>query len=64
MATILSYEELIKVSEWAKEFFTKEYYFTIEGSNLDPYLVARLPLEGGGAGIEKYRIADIMQNRY
>lgn len=64
MATILSYEELIKVSEWAKKFFTEEYYFTIEGSNLDPYLVARLPLEGGGAGIEEYRIANIMQDRY
>ena len=60
MATVLSYEELIKVSEWVKEYFTEEYYFTIEGKNLDPYLVARLPLEGGGFGIEKYRIANIV----
>jgi hypothetical protein len=60
MATVLSYEELTRVSEWVKEYFTEEYYFTIEGSNLDPYLIARLPLKGGGFGIEKYRIANIV----
>ena len=60
MPVILSYEELIKVSLWAKDFFTEDYLFSIEGTNQEPILVARLPLPNGGIGVEKYLISDIL----
>lgn len=58
-STVLSYDELKKVSEWAVRFFTKEYYFKFEGKNDDPILVAMLPLSNGCTSIEKYHIKDI-----
>ena len=60
MPVILSYEELIKVGLWAKDFFTEDYLFSIEGTNQEPVLVARLPLPNGGMGVEKYLISDIL----
>ena len=60
MPVILSYEELIKVGLWAKDFFTEDYLFSIEGTNQEPVLVARLPLSNGGMGVEKYLISDIL----
>ena len=60
MPVILSYEELIKVGLWAKDFFTEDYLFSIEGTNQEPVLVARLPLPNGGMGVEKYFISDIL----
>lgn len=59
MPVILSYKELIKVGLWAKDFFTEDYLFSIEGTNQEPILVARLPLPNGGVGVEKYLISDI-----
>lgn len=60
MPVILSYEELVKVGLWARNFFTDDYYFSIEGTNAEPILVARLPLSNGGEGVEKYLISDIL----
>lgn len=60
MPVILSYKELIKVGLWAKDFFTEDYLFSIEGTNQEPVLVARLPLPNGGMGVEKYLISDIL----
>jgi hypothetical protein len=60
MSVILNHKELVKVGLWAKNFFTEDYLFSIEGTNQEPILVARLPLPNGGIGVEKYLISDIL----
>ena len=61
---VLSYDELCSVANWAKKFFSEEYYFRFEGTNGDPILVAMLPLENCNTAIERYHVKDIIVNNF